>query len=91
MSVIGPRPLLVEYLPYYTKEEHHRHDVRPGLSGWAQINGRNAIDSWEESLYSYYRRVVEYEIKNPKSDITKDMNEEYKNLVKCYSKYNEGK
>lgn len=44
MSVIGPRPLLVEYLPYYTKEEHHRHDVRPGLSGWAQINGRNAID-----------------------------------------------
>jgi len=45
----------------------------------------------QESLYSYYRRVVEYEIKNPKSDITKDMNEEYKNLVKCYSKYNEGK
>lgn len=44
----------------------------------------------QESLYSYYRRVVEYEIKNPKSDITKDMNEEYKNLVKCYSKYNEG-
>ena len=48
MSVIGPRPLLVEYLPYYTKEEHHRHDVRPGLSGWAQINGRNAIDRWEQ-------------------------------------------
>ena len=48
MSVIGPRPLLVEYLPYYTKEEHHRHDVRPGLYGWAQINGRNAIDSWEQ-------------------------------------------
>ena len=48
MSVIGPRPLLVEYLPYYTKEEHHRHDVRPGLSGWSQINGRNAIDSWEQ-------------------------------------------
>ena len=48
MSVIGPRPLLVDYLPYYTKEEHHRHDVRPGLSGWAQINGRNAIDSWEQ-------------------------------------------
>lgn len=48
MSIIGPRPLLVEYLPYYTDEEHHRHDVRPGLSGWAQINGRNAIDSWEQ-------------------------------------------
>ena len=48
MSIIGPRPLLVEYLPYYTDEERHRHDVRPGLSGWAQINGRNAIDSWEQ-------------------------------------------
>lgn len=48
MSVIGPRPLLVSYLPYYTEAEHHRHDVRPGLSGWAQVNGRNAIKSWEE-------------------------------------------
>jgi undecaprenyl phosphate N,N'-diacetylbacillosamine 1-phosphate transferase len=48
MAVIGPRPLLVEYLPYYTTEEHHRHDVRPGLTGWAQVNGRNAIHSWEE-------------------------------------------
>lgn len=48
MAVVGPRPLLVEYLPYYTKEERHRHDVRPGLTGWAQINGRNAIDSWEQ-------------------------------------------
>ena len=48
MSVVGPRPLLFEYLPYYTAEEHHRHDVRPGLTGWAQVNGRNAIHSWEE-------------------------------------------
>lgn len=48
MAVIGPRPLLVEYLPYYTEKEHHRHDVRPGLTGWAQVNGRNAIGSWEE-------------------------------------------
>ena len=48
MSIVGPRPLLVEYLPYYTEEESHRHDVRPGLTGWAQINGRNAISSWEE-------------------------------------------
>ena len=48
MSVIGPRPLLTEYLPYYTEKEHHRHDVRPGLTGWAQVNGRNAIHSWEE-------------------------------------------
>lgn len=49
MSVIGPRPLLVEYLPYYTEEEKHRHDVRPGLSGWAQVNGRNAT-SWNIRL-----------------------------------------
>lgn len=48
MAVIGPRPLLMEYLPYYTEKEHHRHDVRPGLTGWAQVNGRNAINSWEE-------------------------------------------
>jgi len=47
MSIIGPRPLLVEYLPYYTKEEHHRHDVRPGLTGLAQANGRNLVN-WDE-------------------------------------------
>lgn len=48
MAIVGPRPLLVEYLPYYTEEERRRHDVRPGLTGWAQVNGRNAIGSWEE-------------------------------------------
>lgn len=58
MSIIGPRPLLVEYLPYYTKDEHHRHDVRPGLTGWAQINGRNAIDSWEQR-FKYDLEYVE--------------------------------
>lgn len=47
MSVVGPRPLAVIYLPYYTKEEHHRHDVRPGLTGLAQINGRNGV-KWED-------------------------------------------
>ena len=46
MSIIGPRPLLEEYLPYYTEEEMHRHDVRPGLTGLAQVNGRNGV-SWE--------------------------------------------
>lgn len=49
MSIVGPRPLLVSYLPYYTQEERHRHDVRPGLTGWAQVNGRNAIE-WDEKL-----------------------------------------
>ena len=47
MSIVGPRPLLAEYLPYYTEEERHRHDVRPGLTGWAQVHGRNLV-SWEE-------------------------------------------
>lgn len=58
MSIIGPRPLLVEYLPYYMDMEHHRHDVRPGLSGWAQINGRNAINSWEQR-FQYDLEYVE--------------------------------
>ena len=49
MSIIGPRPLLPDYLPYYTETERHRHDVRPGLSGLAQINGRNAV-TWEEKF-----------------------------------------
>ena len=49
MALIGPRPLLVRYLLWYTKEERHRHDVRPGISGWAQCHGRNAV-TWDEKL-----------------------------------------
>lgn len=49
MSVVGPRPLLIEYLPYYTERESHRHDVRPGLTGLAQVRGRNFID-WDNRL-----------------------------------------
>jgi len=55
MSVVGPRPLLVKYLPLYSEEQKHRHDVRPGLSGHAQVNGRNSV-SWEEK----FRLDVEY-------------------------------
>lgn len=49
MALIGPRPLLVRYLPWYTEEEHHRHDVRPGISGYAQSHGRNKV-SWDDKL-----------------------------------------
>ena len=57
MSLIGPRPLLVKYLPYYTEEERHRHDVRPGLTGLAQVNGRNAL-GWEDR-FAYDLEYVE--------------------------------
>ncbi|MDT4881497.1 putative sugar transferase EpsL [compost metagenome] len=49
MSLVGPRPLLMDYLPLYSPEQLRRHDVRPGITGWAQINGRNAL-SWDEKF-----------------------------------------
>ena len=58
MSLVGPRPLLVGYLPYYTAEEQHRHDVRPGLTGLAQVNGRNNL-TWEEK-FAYDLEYVDH-------------------------------
>lgn len=63
MAIVGPRPLLPEYLPYYTEAERHRHDVRPGLTGLAQINGRNAIASWEERFSYDFTYVKECSLK----------------------------
>lgn len=57
MSLIGPRPLLAAYIPYYTEREHHRHDVRPGLSGLAQVHGRNAT-TWAE-MFAWDLKYVE--------------------------------
>ncbi|MBR4611743.1 MAG: sugar transferase, partial [Kiritimatiellae bacterium] len=63
MSVIGPRPLLVRYLPRYNEEQHHRHDVRPGLTGYAQAHGRNAL-TWEErfKMDVWYTRNVSFRV-----------------------------
>ena len=63
MSIVGPRPLLVEYLPLYNEEQHHRHDVRPGLTGYAQSHGRNTV-TWEEKFRMdvWYTRNLSFRV-----------------------------
>lgn len=63
MSFVGPRPLLVEYIPYYTEKEHHRHDVRPGLTGLAQVSGRNNLN-WESKFSKDLEYVNNITLKN---------------------------
>ena len=61
MAILGPRPLLVEYLPYYTEREKLRHTVRPGISGWAQVHGRNTV-KWDDRLEydAYYAENISF-------------------------------
>lgn len=70
MAIVGPRPLLVEYLPYYTEEEKHRHDVRPGLTGLAQVNGRNVLQ-WKERFSFDLQYVKNITFKNDMTIIFK--------------------
>ncbi|PYZ95085.1 sugar transferase [Salipaludibacillus keqinensis] len=59
LSLVGPRPLLMDYLPLYTKEQSRRHEVKPGITGWAQVNGRNSL-SWEET-FNYDVHYVDHQ------------------------------
>ncbi len=70
MSIVGPRPLLVQYLPYYTPEEKHRHDVRPGLTGLAQVEGRNNL-TWEQKFAYDLEYVAQISLKKDISIIIK--------------------
>lgn len=101
MSIIGPRPLLIEYLPWYTEEERHRHDIRPGLTGWAQVNGRNNL-KWDERFaldIEYVKTVSIFKdikilfltiLKVLKhSDVSVDTQQEEGNMAKIRSKEKE--
>lgn len=78
MSLVGPRPLLVQYLPRYTKEQARRHEVKPGITGWAQVNGRNAI-SWEEK----FKLDVEYV---DQQSFALDLKILYRTLIKVFKR-----
>jgi undecaprenyl phosphate N,N'-diacetylbacillosamine 1-phosphate transferase len=76
MSFVGPRPWLKEYLPLYTQEQRRRHDVKPGITGWAQVNGRNAL-SWEDR-FKYDLEYVE------KQSFSMDLNIIFKTIIKVF-------
>lgn len=80
MAIVGPRPLAVQYLPYYNEEERHRHDVRPGLTGIAQINGRNNLQ-WEEKFLFDIKYISNITIKE-------DLNIILKTIIKVFKKEN---
>lgn len=86
MSFVGPRPLLVEYLPYYTGEEHHRHDVRPGLTGLAQVSGRNLLN-WNDKFQKDLEYINNITFINDVKIVAKTIKEviERKNIVVCPS------
>lgn len=78
MSIVGPRPLAVKYLPYYTEEERKRHSVRPGLTGLAQINGRNCLD---------WKKRFEYDVEYVNSiSISKDLKIIFKTIIKVFNR-----
>jgi lipopolysaccharide/colanic/teichoic acid biosynthesis glycosyltransferase len=78
MSLVGPRPLLIQYLPRYSEEQARRHEVKPGITGWAQVNGRNAI-SWEEK----FRLDVEYV---DRQSFALDLKILYRTLIKVFKR-----
>lgn len=92
MSLIGPRPLLVQYLPLYSEKQKHRHDVRPGLSGYAQVNGRNSI-SWTHKFEldcEYVEKITFLgRPENSFSDDWKSIFETRRNFIR-YVRYNGG-
>ena len=103
MSIIGPRPLLVEYLPWYNEEEKHRHDIRPGLTGLAQVRGRNNL-SWNDRFKTDVRYVKSISFFNDlkivfmtigkvlkHSDVSEDTNKTEGNFAKIRQKEIENK